>query len=130
VVVASQIVHADGVDFVLLGPLWLAVALFVLVPAVYAALLAVLAERLLARDTAPAAYLWVTGLVAWLVVFPLLPLLAARAFGAVALGALRRHPASAGVVTSPVAPWVLRAGLMVVFAAAVLDTARDVRLLS
>ena len=35
VVVASLVVHPDGVDFTLLGPLWLAVGLFVAVPAVY-----------------------------------------------------------------------------------------------
>jgi hypothetical protein len=34
-VVGSMLVHADGVDFRLLRPLWLAVALFVLVPAVF-----------------------------------------------------------------------------------------------
>ena len=39
VVAASLIVHPDGVDFTLLGPLWLTVGLFVLVPAVYGPLM-------------------------------------------------------------------------------------------
>lgn len=129
-VVASQLVHADGVDFTLLGPLWLAVALFVLVPAVFVALLTLMAERQLARDRPPAAYLWVPGLAAWLVVFPLLPLLAALALGALALGALRRRPDGRQLLASPVGPWVLRAALSVLFALAVLDIARDVQMLT
>jgi hypothetical protein len=129
-VVASQLVHAEGVDFTLLGPLWLAVGLFVLVPAVFVALLTLVAERLLARDRPSSAYLWVPGLAAWLVVFPLLPLLAALALGALALGALRRRPTGRRLLASPVGPWVLRAALSVVFALAVLDIARDVRLLT
>lgn len=129
-VVASQVVHADGVDFTLLEPLWLAVALFVLVPAVYVAVLTVVAERLLARDGSPAAYLWVPGLAAWLVAFPLLPLLGALALGAVALGALRRRPTGRQLLASPVGPWVLRGLLSVVFALAVLDIARDVQVLT
>jgi len=39
VVVASMVVHPDGVDFTLLGPLWLTVGLFVLVPAAYGPLM-------------------------------------------------------------------------------------------
>jgi hypothetical protein len=37
-VVGSMLVHADGVDFTLLGPRWFAVLLFVLVPAIFGAL--------------------------------------------------------------------------------------------
>ncbi|MGY0234398.1 hypothetical protein [Longispora urticae] len=50
VVVGSLVVHVDGVDFTLLGPPLLAVALFVALPGIYAALLTVLAERWLAPD--------------------------------------------------------------------------------
>ncbi len=49
VVVGSQIVHTDGVDFTL-DPVLLAVAMFVLIPGIYAALLTILAERWLADD--------------------------------------------------------------------------------
>jgi hypothetical protein len=41
----SAIVHADGVDFTLLDPLWLAVVLFVLIPAAGTGATAVLVER-------------------------------------------------------------------------------------
>ena len=50
VVVGSQIVHPDGVDFTTLDPALLGIALFVVIPGVYAALLAVLAERWLDDD--------------------------------------------------------------------------------
>jgi hypothetical protein len=39
VVVASMVVHPEGVDFTVLGPLWLTVGLFVAVPAVYGPLM-------------------------------------------------------------------------------------------
>jgi hypothetical protein len=40
-------IHPDGTDFTLLEPLWLAVALFVLLPAAYGVALSLLTERLL-----------------------------------------------------------------------------------
>jgi hypothetical protein len=44
-VVGSVLVHADGIDFTLLSPRWLAVALFVGVPALFGALVVPLVER-------------------------------------------------------------------------------------
>ena len=44
-VVGSMLVHADGIDFRLLTPTWLAIALFVLLPAVFAVTVAVAVER-------------------------------------------------------------------------------------
>jgi hypothetical protein len=43
--VGALVVHTDGVDFTLLEPVWLAVALFVLIPALYAVLLMLVVER-------------------------------------------------------------------------------------
>jgi hypothetical protein len=51
VVVGSMLVHADGVDFTLLRPLWLAIALFVLVPAVFGFFIGPF-EKALARSEA------------------------------------------------------------------------------
>lgn len=45
VTVGALIVHPDGVDFTLLSPGWLAIALFVAIPALYGALLTLVAER-------------------------------------------------------------------------------------
>ena len=45
VVVGDMLVHVDGVDFLVLDPVWLAIALFVLIPGLYAVTLSLLAER-------------------------------------------------------------------------------------
>jgi hypothetical protein len=51
----AVIVHSDGVDFTLLGPAWLAVSLFVLLPALGAFAVARLAERWAGIEAASAA---------------------------------------------------------------------------
>ncbi|GEP38512.1 hypothetical protein NPS01_21750 [Nocardioides psychrotolerans] len=43
--VGNQVVHVDGVDFTLLQPVWLSVALFVAIPGLYGVLLTLVAER-------------------------------------------------------------------------------------
>jgi hypothetical protein len=43
----ASIVHTDGVDFRLLGPLWLAVGMFVLIPGLWGVTVVALAERLM-----------------------------------------------------------------------------------
>ncbi len=45
VVVGDLLVGVDGFDFLILDPAWLAIALFVLIPGVYAVVLSLLAER-------------------------------------------------------------------------------------
>lgn len=130
VVVGSQLVHVDGVDFTLLGPVWLAVALFLLIPAVYVALLSVLSERLLARDRPPPTSLVLAGLAAWVVALPLLPLLLALAAGVLLLELARRREVTRRVVELPAWPWLLRAGLVAVFVLALRDLVDDVRILT
>lgn len=125
VVIGSMIVHPDGVDFTLLDPLWLAVLLFVLIPAVYVVLLRLLAERALAGEpwSRPLAYL---GLVAWI---PLLPGLLVLAAGWSTLYVLRQSDAGARFLAHPAPAWIVRGALAVVFVVAVLDTVEDVRLI-
>ena len=130
VVVGSQIVHSDGVDFLLLKPLWLAVALFVAIPGVYAGLLTVLAERWLRPDAWPARVSGPVALAPLLLWVPLAPVLAV-------LGALwatrdvaRRRPAVAAVLDSPVLRWAARLGLVVLFVLALVDLVEDVDALS
>jgi hypothetical protein len=53
----SLVIHPDGVDFTLLEPLWLAIVLFVLLPAAYGVAVASLAEGWL-RAAEPASRLW------------------------------------------------------------------------
>ena len=64
VVAASLIVHADGVDFTLLQPLWLTVGLFVAVPAAYGPLMH--AAMLRVRGTPPGAVLVRSRATAWM----------------------------------------------------------------
>src|SRR4029450_10194938 len=47
VVISALIVHTDGVDLQLLEPTWLTIGLFIALPGLYAALLTLLAERVL-----------------------------------------------------------------------------------
>jgi len=130
VVVGSQLVHTDGVDFRLLDPLWLAVGLFVLLPTIYVALLSATSERLLARDRPMPTWLVAAGMAAWIGMFPLLPLLVVLGAGFLALRASRRSPTGRRLVESPVGPWLLRVALAVLFVAAVADIARDVSVLA
>ena len=123
VVVGSQVVHSDGVDFRVLEPLWLAVALFVLLPTVYVALLSVVSERLLARAAvADAGRRRRPGVVAG----GLRAAAAARRAGARAGGAPSGRPHRPGrrALASPVGPWLLRAALAVVFVLALADLVR------
>lgn len=129
VVVGSQVVHTDGVDFTL-DPLLLAVGLFVLVPGVYGALLTVLAERWLADDGPFAtSRLWLAGLplLLWL---PVAPLLGALAAGLTAYEAVRRTPRGAAALLHPAGPRLARGALVVVFAAGLVDLTRDVVVLA
>jgi len=123
VVIGAIIVHTKGVDFTMLDPLWLAVALFVLVPTVYVALLHVLAERALAGPPWPR---WVTrvGIAVWL---PLLPGLLALVAGWTVLKALRRSETGSALLAHPVPSWVVRGALAVIFLYSVLDIVSDVR---
>ncbi len=124
VVVGSQIVHSDGVDFTL-DPVLLAVAMFVLIPGIYAALLTVLAERWLADDgpflRAPA---WVAAL-PMLLWIPLAPFLVPLALGFVALEAVRRTDRGASLLARPLWPNAIRGLLTVVFALSLVGLIQD-----
>lgn len=64
VVAATQVIHSDGVDFRILEPLALAVALFIAVPVLHVAMLDVVAVRIRARLGVPVPSL--TGPIAWI----------------------------------------------------------------
>lgn len=121
VVVAAIIVKTDGVDFTLLDPAPLAIALFLAVPAAYCLALVLLAERWLRPEGAWAR----TGrwgylpLALWIAIFPV--------FGALAAGwAIRQGIQRAGVrLDHPAVLWSARVGLVVVFALGLADLGRD-----
>lgn len=125
VVVGSQIVTTDGIDFTL-DPALLAIAMFVLIPGLYAALLTVLAERWLADDGPFArAPLWlaVVPLLLW---SPIAPVLGVFVLGLVAFEAVRRSDRGAALLARPVLPQMARAALVLVFALALVDLVGDV----
>ena len=129
VVAGASIVHVDGVDFTTLEPAWLAIAMFVLIPGVYAALLTVVAERWLAPGggfmTAPT-WLALAPLVLWT---PLLPFLGALLVGLVVLAAVRRTHGGGVLLSHPAWPWLLRAALAVLFTVALAGLVRDATIL-
>jgi hypothetical protein len=113
VVVGAMLVHTDGVDFQVLQPVWLAVALFIALPGVFVALLHLLGEGAVRRWQPPRAVV-VLGLLPWVLLFPVTVLMIAVFLG---LRALRHRSAWPA--------WILRAGLAAVFVWAVLDLRAD-----
>ena len=126
IVIGAIVVHTDGVDFQLLGPLWLAAGLFIALPAAYVALLHVLGERALERWNPPNA-LVVVGLAPWVL---LLPVTLALAAGFTAFRSLRRYDTGRALLVSAWPAWMLRAGLAVLFVAALIDLRNDLDALS
>ena len=133
VVVGELLVHTDGVDFRLLDPVELAIALFVLIPGAYGAALTLLAEHWLrpgswflrARLTRVAAVL-----VVWVLLFPLLAVLLVLAAGWVVQDALRSTTTGRRVLTWPAWPWAARALLTVVFVRSAAVLADEVAVLT
>ncbi|MCW2713247.1 MAG: hypothetical protein JWN88_294 [Frankiales bacterium] len=118
VVVGEILVHTDGVDFRLLQPAALAIVLFVLIPGIYAAVLTLLSERWLREDSWFLRTSWATAaapLLTWLVVFPLLPALAAVLVLWLVQDAVRQTTPGRAVLSWRGWPWAARALLLVVF---------------
>lgn len=129
VVVAAAIVHRDGVDFVALQPAWLAIALFVVIPAAYAVVLTLLAERWLAPGS------WFTRLPRWVALGPLvlvlfvLPVLPVLIFLWLVVQAARMWPTGAAALDHPVSSWLGRGVLGLVFAIGLQDLVADAMVL-
>lgn len=127
-VVGSMLVHTTGVDFTLLGPTWLAIALFVAIPALFAALAAPSIEWALRDEgwfqTAPAGIALLP-----LVVFLFPPLLVLVAIPAVTVAAghrrLQRSERWSAVVHGPAVQWVVRAAWVAVGIVGIVGLARD-----
>lgn len=130
VVVGAMLVHTDGVDFTFLRPTWLAVALFVAIPALYAALLTLLCERWLNPDSrllrARGRVLF-PPLILWLPLAPV-PVALALAWSLVVLA--RRRPSTRAIVEHPAIPWLARLALTGVFAMFVIELVGDISVLT
>lgn len=124
VVVGGIIVHADGVDFTL-DPAWLAILMFLALPAAYAALLTVVAERWLGPDgrfTTGNVWLALSPLLLWT---PIAPALAAVILALVVFEAVRRTDRGRDILAEPVWPWLARGALGVLFAVSLVGLTRD-----
>lgn len=128
VVGGALVIRPDGIDFTLLEPLWLAVVMFIALPASYGVAVSLLAERFLASDSAfNGPWAWVAGLVL------LLPL---GFFGPVGVAVLavivaafflsRSAPQMGSLWTSAPFAWIGRTGLLVVGAVAAASLLKDV----
>jgi hypothetical protein len=113
IVGGAQVIRPGGIDFTLLDPLGLAIAMFVALPAAYGVAVSLFAERLLAGDSAfRDSRVWIAGLLL------LLPLGLFGLVGLAVIAALvaavlvgRAAPQIAALWTSPPVTWLGRAGL-------------------
>lgn len=124
VVVGAMLVHTDGIDFHVLQPTWLAIALFVALPGVYALIVSWLTDRW----TRPNAWAMRTSR-AWMAGLPPLiligPAVVALAAGMVARLIHQSLPALQRLTAMP--PWAIlvRAALVGVFLVALRDLVSD-----
>jgi hypothetical protein len=133
VVGGAVVIRPDGIDFTLLSPISLAVAMFIALPAAYGFVLAVLVERSLRR---PAGRRWrsFVGLALLVPVLPLPVALGLRStvvFGVivavlVGLWFLSRRAGLAAAWTSPLVTWLGRTVVAVLTALAGMALIRDV----
>jgi hypothetical protein len=127
VVGGAAIVHPDGLDFRLLEPLWLAIAFFVALPAIYGVWMSALVERSLQRDaTQRTGWAWFLGFI------PLIAL-AISGTGIVILFLMlgvwwvhRSVPEFAALWRSAPVVWIGRASLLGLTAWSLVGLVRDV----
>ena len=133
VVGGAAVIRPDGIDFRLLSPVSLAVAMFIALPAAYGFVLAVLVER---RFQRPAGRRW-RSFIGLALLIPLLPLpitlglRSSLAFGVVVavvvvVWFLGRGAGLASTWTSPVVTWLGRTAVAVLTALAGAALIRDV----
>jgi len=130
VVVGAMLVKPEGIDFTVLRPVWLAIALFMLVPGLYAALLTVLCERWLGpegRLLHARRPLALAPLILWLPLAPV-PLLLALAWALVVRA--RQHEAARALVENQAIAWLGRAALTVLFAIFLSELVGDIAVLT
>jgi hypothetical protein len=128
IVGGALVIRPNGIDFTLLDPLSLAVAMFIVLPAAYGVVVSLLTERFLARDSRFGRWAtWMGGIPA------LLPLVALGPFGlallalialAVLLG--RAAPQVGSLWTSPPVAWIGRAALVAIAIVWSTELVRDV----
>lgn len=126
IVGGAAFIKTDGIDFRLLEPLPLAIALFVALPAAYGVAMSILVERRL-RDATERSPWWALGLI---------PIIGLAFFGPSGLGVLvlvaavwvvrRKAPSLASLWRSATVVWIGRAALLAVTAASLVALVRDI----
>lgn len=126
IVGGAAFIKTDGIDFRLLEPLPLAIALFVALPAAYGVAMSLLVECRL-RDATERSSWWALGLI---------PLIGLAFFGPSGLGVLvliaaawvvrRKAPSLASLWRSATVVWIGRAALLAVTAASLVALVRDI----
>lgn len=125
VVAGAAIVHTDGVDFTLLDPVALAIALFVLVPAAYCLAITLLAERLLLAEERWAARARLRSLAPLALWIPLAPVLAVVCLFWAAREGIARTWWGAAAIGHPARISIARGALVVIFGLSVADLCHD-----
>jgi hypothetical protein len=122
------VIRPDGIDFTLLEPLALAIAMFIALPAIYGVAVSRLIERWLLRDSgAGSSRAWIVGLL------PLLLLVLTGPVGIVLSVVMlvlwmvhRTDQRIASLWRSPVVVWIGRATLIAVTAVSLVSLFRDI----
>ena len=128
VVGGAGVIRPGGLDFTLLDPLPLAIAMFIALPAIYGVVVSRLIERWLrAGADSGASPAWTFGLIPLLALAFIGPTGLGLVAGMVALWVMQRKvPRLANLWGSPAAVWIGRAGLLVVTAVVFVSLVSDV----
>ena len=120
VVVGSMLVHTDGIDFHVLKPIWLAVALFVALPGLFAFTVSLLTDRWTRPDAwaVRTERAWLLGLAPLVLVLPAAPLVATGFVGRVLH---QRFPALRDATATRHVQNLARAMLVLLFGLALRD---------
>jgi hypothetical protein len=129
VVIGSEIVHTDGVDFTL-DPTPLVIVLFVLIPGIYTALLTMVAERWLDPRGPFATARWWVAVLPLLLWLPIAPILVLLAVGLGVFEAMRRSEVGSRLLSHQVWRWLARGVLVAVFAVCLVDLVKDTVILT
>ena len=126
VIGGAQLIEPDGLDFTALAPLWLAVAMFVAIPAAYGAMTSALVERHFADQEALATKRW-TALLPLLLLLFLGPVgFAVMGGAALAWLLVRLRPTLVAIWRSPAVTWIARAALVGFAAVRLVELVGDV----
>lgn len=130
VVIGSMLIHTDGVDFHLLKPAYLPIAMFIAIPGIFVVLLTVLVEQWVA----PGGWFMQTSrrklLVLLLLWIPLAPVLLILVVGWTVGANLRQVPAVRDWLRRPLLPWTARLALTAFFVERFLALTSDVSALT